>query len=193
MDTYINIYEMKKATSILLFIFFWNLSFGQGGQKIDVDNLLKELNQEKNDSARVDILRELSEFYRFQNPDSSLLLIQQALDLAIKTRYYFGEIKSLFTKGKIFVSLGNYPKALDLYLQSLAISERIKSPVWIGINSNYIGELYTFENDYINALKYYNNAISIAKKNKFYSIEATAYYNITRIYENKNELDSAKR
>ncbi len=192
MDTYINIYEMKKATSILLFIFFCNLSFGQGGQKIDVDSLLNELKKGKNDSARVDVLRELSEFYRFQNPDSSLLMIQQALDLAIKTRYQHGEIKSLFTKGKIFVSLGNYPMALDLYLQSLALSERIKSPVWIGINSNYIGELYTYENDYINALKYYNNAISIAKKNKFYSIEATAYYNITRIYENKNELDSAK-
>jgi hypothetical protein len=74
---------------------------------------LKILSTAKEDTSKVEALRELAEYYIGPDTDSSLLLAKMALALSEKINYDRGKIKSLFTMGKVFAFIGNYSRGLN--------------------------------------------------------------------------------
>jgi two-component system, NtrC family, sensor kinase len=153
--------------------------------------LLRLIATSENDSTKVVNLRELAEYYLGLKTDTSLLLAGEALDLSIKIKYEYGEALSRFTMGKIFVFMGNYSRGLELYLQSLDIYERIKETEWVAIMLTYIGEVYIYQGDYQQSLRYLFRGSTIAEKNEFNITLAKILMNISKAYENLNQLDSA--
>ena len=69
---------MKKTRLLLLFHFFTAFAVAQTNL---TDSLKRVLQNEKNDTARVFMLEELSRIYSTSKTDTSLLLAQQALSL----------------------------------------------------------------------------------------------------------------
>jgi len=179
---------------MLIGLFTTAIGHGQSNQELneqDKQRLQQELSLSKEDSHRADILRQLAEYYIGLETDSSLLLAQEAFDLSTKVEYDLGKITSLFTMGKVFVYMGNYSRGLELYLQSLEMSERVKDAEWIAYNLSRIGEIYNDQSDYQRALEYFSKCRSIAEKKGLNNILAGVLLRIGEVYENQDKIDSA--
>ncbi len=90
---------------------------------LTTDSLKKLLIQTRQDTSRVLLLLELSSNYRFFNPDSSLLLAQQAMQLAGKANFPKGEARAFYIYGESRRFRGDYPQALEAQFKALQISK----------------------------------------------------------------------
>ena len=158
---------IQRIFLLLFGICSTNVLFAQGNVKLDKNELLQDLAAEKEDSNKVYILRALAEYYRGRETDSALLFAKKAIALSQESKFELGEALSLSTMGKLYRFLGDYTKALQLYFQSLQITERIKDLNYVVFNYNSIGELYVVQGDYRQALQYFFKGLSIAEKNNF--------------------------
>lgn len=185
--------RLNIGTSLLLILGLVASAIGraQTNGELDKQELLKSIATAKEDTFKVDALRGLAEYYIGPDTDSSLLLAQMALDLSQKLDYDRGKITSLFTMGKVFAFIGNYSRGLELYLQSLQISERVNDPEWTAYNLSRIGEIYNDQSDYQQALRYFSRCRSIAEKRGLKNILAGVLLRIGQVYENQGKIDSA--
>ncbi|HEY9881365.1 MAG TPA: tetratricopeptide repeat protein [Leptolyngbyaceae cyanobacterium] len=74
--------------------------------------------------------------------------------------------------------LGDYPKALNYYQQSLAIHQAISDRSGEGGSLNNIGFIYDSLGDYFKALDYYQRSLAISQAISDRSGEGTTLNNI---------------
>ncbi len=160
-------------------------------QKLKVDSLSRLLVAAKDDTSRVKYMWQIARDMGVYNPDSALILSQQALYLARKAGYAEGESRSLGILANTFVKIGNYPRALELNLEKLQLEEKRNNPRNMASVLMNIGVVYVLQEDYRNALSYYSKADSIIQQ---YNIADLRYYtalNIGDAYNRLNISDSA--
>ena len=94
--------------------------------------------------------------------------------------------------GGAFSIVGNYPKAMESYLQALKINEKINNIDGIARNLGNIGGIYRAQGDYRKALEYSFRAKDLAEKiNNKISI-SIVLTNIGTNYYNLKIFDSAR-
>lgn len=157
-----------------------------------IDSLKNLLRKEKMDTNRVWLLGELSYAYLYSRPDTALSLVQQGLALSRDIDFEEGEAYSLIGIGNAFRVTGNYPRALEAFLQALKIYEKKKDPQNISISMVNIGTVYTDLPDYAQALYYYFRALRHAESSSYEAGRAVPLLNIGDSYEKQNKLDSAR-
>ena len=180
------------------------------------DELFKDkklaLLQQKEDTARVNILAAIASNYAFwseyYNADSALFYANEALQLQ-QTIIKSGEYKSWGADrqadmqinlreviASLLHSLGNYPKALEIRLENLSLAEKEKDK-YIMLNAiNNIKDDYSSMNDYENVLQYGKLMDSILntlnKNDKRYKFaESSIKFAIAKAFYKLNQLDSA--
>jgi hypothetical protein len=89
---------MKSAFTIAVLLLL-NVTIAIG-QETERDNLRRQLKQVRPDTNGVVLLNTLAAIYRFNKPDSAVLLIQQALDLSRKLNFARGEARALSAYGE---------------------------------------------------------------------------------------------
>ena len=107
---------MKKI--ILLLLVSLSLSYSHAQPNVR-DSLNQLLQKEKSDTSRVLLLAQLSFHYSSSKPDSAMLLALKGFDLSRRIGFTKGEAASLNGIGTAYSVLGNYPKAMEVYLQAL--------------------------------------------------------------------------
>ena len=166
------------------------------------DSLLLVLASQPADTNRVITLTELAKQFRNTNPDTAIILGNEALKLAVRLRYMKGMGKAshytgaaYYVQGKynealehfnralvawrllapphggasaatalgniglVYSDLGNYPLALEHFLQVLAISEKTgEKQLYTGTLAN-IGLIYYYQGNEEEALHYYRWAL----------------------------------
>ncbi|HEY2580835.1 MAG TPA: tetratricopeptide repeat-containing sensor histidine kinase [Mucilaginibacter sp.] len=179
---------MKKfITSLLLFTSLFNVQ----AQKRGVDSLKKLIADAKEDTTKALLLNELGFRYVKLNPDSALLLSQQAMLLSRKSNFLTGQEKSFGNQASVFVATRNYPKALSSYLSSLKIYEKGNDRKAIAKNLADIGRVYSYQGDYRQCINYTMKAKAVAEtihEDRLFVIDVN---NIGDSYEKLNILDSA--
>jgi hypothetical protein len=167
---------------------FAQINFGY----LQTDSLLRELSKAKHDTGRVLLMANISESYRWSNPDSAMYFGQKALDLARKINFPRGEASALISTSVVNRELGNLAKALDLATQALLITqqhhfhgEEISALI-------RIGNVYASSKDFNKALGYFHQA-----EIKSAGIGNSLYVNISQwliasAFEQINKLDSAE-
>ena len=90
-------------------------------QKPVADSLGVLLAKATTDTNRVTLLWNMASASNIYNPDTALLLSQEALYLAQKIKFTEGESRSLGVLANRFLKIGNYPRALESYLKKLKI------------------------------------------------------------------------
>ena len=180
---------MKKAIAFAVVIFCVTNLYAQTNV---ADSLKQLLKTEKKDTSRAMLLTDLAYAYLNSKPDTTLLLAQQALSISKKEGYTKGEAESLNRMGNVFLTTGNYPKALDVYLQSLKKSESIGDKPGIARATGNIGTVYSYQGDYRQSLNYLFKALTLNKNLGRQTSVATALINLGNTYEKLNMLDSAK-
>jgi serine phosphatase RsbU (regulator of sigma subunit) len=129
-----------------------------------IDSLRYVLNSHLSDSQRVKTLNDLGWLYRIYIPDSALFYIKESSILAEKIHYYKLWAESYNYLGIVHRNLGNYPLAMESFLQALYVAENHQLPIEEAYSLNNIGELHRLHEDYEEALNYSRRSLIIFEK-----------------------------
>ncbi|HKC35869.1 MAG TPA: hypothetical protein VKB95_07390 [Chitinophagaceae bacterium] len=179
---------VKNYFFSIAFILFTSSAFSQ---KIAADSLNKSLTNETTDTGRVRLMWQLANAMNKYDPDSALVISQEALYLAQKIKDKEGESRSLGILANTFLKIGNYTRALELYIQKLKLEEKRKTPRNLASALMNIGIVYVFQKEYRKALEYYWKADSVITQ---FNVEALKYnivLNLGDVYDRLDVSDSA--
>jgi hypothetical protein len=112
---------MKKL--IMLFIVFFTLN-GTEAQTYAY-SLKKAFQTAGQDSSRLIILSELSNYYSFLYPDSALYYADSLISFSIKTDNLYGEALGYIDKAEALDRVADYAPALKLSFLSLELSKKL--------------------------------------------------------------------
>ena len=175
----------------LLFAFSFCCSVFCNGQRSKIDSLSAVLSNQKNDSNKVNTMWHLADTYNSYKPDTALVIAEEALFLAQKLKYTEGESRSLGILANSFLSIGNYPKALEFYIKKLKIEEKRNNPHNLASVTMNIGIVYVYQEEYQKALPYYYEADSIIDTYNVTDFKYNIAVNIGDLYFRMKKLDSA--
>jgi signal transduction histidine kinase len=155
-----------------------------------LDSLLVRLSNSKNDSAKVDLLNNISfEYWNLHYKDFNNLAnpyADSALSLAKKINYKNGLARVLFLKGKFLVTL-SFDKATSFLLQSLIIYDELNDVNGIAECHLQLGVIsYSLQN-YAEALSHFK--ICITNKDVNHTTSTIAHYLLAICY---SEIDSVR-
>src|SRR5580704_8380806 len=179
---------MKQLIFLYLLLLFYRYPYAQTR---GLDSLINRLKYEKKDSARVDLLKQISYQYENAKPDSSLLLARQGLSLAKTSGYVRGEIGCLNMIGLSLMTIGDYPKALGYLLESLKKAEAIEDRRLMATALINIGVVYSSQDDRRQGIHYQLQALPISKALNQRQNTAVVLLDLGDNYENLGVQDSA--
>ncbi|MET0461615.1 MAG: tetratricopeptide repeat protein [Chitinophagaceae bacterium] len=180
---------MRKFIFALTGIFLYATSFTQ---QHEIDSFQRLIRSETNDSIRVELINALARVYVTNRPDTALKLSQEGLVLAKKMNVPLLHAKSLNSMGGVMWAIGDFPKALEYYLESLKVAEDIRDNELIAKVTSNIGNVYAALGDEETAVRYTKNSINIWDMASNPKGRCVAVLNLGDSYENLNMLDSAR-
>src|SRR5687767_13725988 len=116
------------------------------------------------DTASVNKLLQQSKEYLNKNPDSTILLAEQAVQMADKIEFELGKAAALKNIGLGYYYKGEYLETLDYWTQSLRMYEAIKDETGIANLLNNIAAVYSDQGDDSKALEYSLRSLSISER-----------------------------
>lgn len=159
---------MKKRICILLpvfaFLLLYNALPAQTTQH--GDSLLKALSAAGNDTARVDLLCQLSSEFRNSDTKQATEFAGRAAALSEKISYTHGRVQSLVTLANIETGKGNYTEALSRLKDALQIAEKSKDQDDIALCFLSIGDVYSTLRSLDKAISNYDKAEAIYEQLK---------------------------
>ena len=180
--------KMKRLSFLVGFCICFLIS---PAQRETIDSLINSLKIIKEDTSFINSLNALASAFRFNEPDTSILLGNRALIMAEKINWEKGIAKTERNLGTFYRLKGNYPDALSHYTRALAIYENINDGAGVGTTLGNIGNVYWNQNNYPKALDYYlkalNNSERLGDKNGI----ATNLGNIGSTYYNQGNYGEA--
>lgn len=183
---------MKTLTFTLLLTLIGSVSFGQNAQgRLTIDSLKRQLLIAKHDTSRVLIMARLCASYRVPQPDSSLVVGQQALMLAQKINFAKGEIRALAERGRTLLDVGNLPQSLEIQFRALQIARDNHLSAETTLPLSYIGSIYFTLGNHSKAISYYRQSMVVSEANRDYQRVRTMKMNMGNAFEKMNQLDSA--
>ena len=181
---------MRKFLLLLLLIFIFQFGdFSQSNHKID--SLSKVVKMAKGDTLEVNALYEMAWKLSENNPDTSIILDKQALQLSEKIEWLNGEAKSTNDLGWYCYLKGDYPSALDYTNKAITFYEELKDKRQIANMLGNIGLFYTEQGDYPKALEYQFKALKVAEEIGYKRLEGNTLGNIGIIYETQGDYSEA--
>lgn len=183
---------MRTSIFILLLSIWGFLGVKAQSKRIDsLQNALK--NTQGNAKIEVDVLNELCWELNNSAPKQALTYGRNALVLAQTNQYIQGEATALKNIGVVYQYQGNYPQALDNYLKSLKIFEKLEDEAGIANVLNNIGIVYRNQGNYEKALTYYQRVQKIDEKNGDKTGLASVLNNLGSIYYQRDDYPKARK
>lgn len=183
---------MRKSISLFLLLVWCQAATTSRAQTHIIDSLQQLLLTKIPDSTRSLALSKLGAQYMISDPDTALLLSQQGLTLARQINYINGEAIGLNQTASVLNITGNYPKALEFFLEALKKGEALGNPLRIGASLVNIGSVYYYQGDYRLAINYSLEAKKLFESSDNKPILMNTLLNLGDYYEKWNRLDSAR-
>ncbi|MDB5133044.1 MAG: ATP-binding region ATPase domain protein [Mucilaginibacter sp.] len=187
----------KNVIFLLLFIVS-----GAIAQHKRIDTLSVALKNSTVDTVRLNILIDMGKIYFTSNPDSSIIVGQQAYELAVKYNKQYAIANSLNLMANAYATMGDYAKGMQFYLKARRAYEQLNYVPGIVKENNNIGATYVQKTDYKSALPYLQMANSQWKtyllSHKISTLsdresQAITFINIGECYLYTHQIDSADR
>ena len=157
-----------------------------------IDSLHHQLATAKDERSRIHAQIDLCSNYRLGNTDSSVYYGQLALSSAQKINYPVGEILALSFMSITLGQVGNLSRALEMAFKALQIAKSKNLESFTSPTLNSIGEIYIVLKDYPKALNYLQQQKKLYDKGEMNEGFGYALYDIGNVFEETNQLDSAK-
>ncbi|MEI8136775.1 MAG: SpoIIE family protein phosphatase [Bacteroidota bacterium] len=147
---------MTKKFLVFIFCFFLlgsKIVLSQNDNRI-IDSLFTLLNK-SHDTIKVKILCKISRIIEGNNPDSSAVLAENAIQIAKKNKYLFGMASAYGRLGSAQTTTGKYDLAISNLIKSADIFEKTKNIYGLTNVLNTIGNAYLGTKNNIKAYEYY--------------------------------------
>lgn len=152
----------------ILFLAFAILTYGSFiliGQNASIDSLQILLSKHmQNDTFKVNLLNDIAYKIYYSNGKKSLDYAKRAKNIADSLNFDKGLAESNRIIGVYYKVKGNYSIALQYYMNSLKISEKIGDKFATAKVLGNIGILYKIQNKFDNAFQYTRQALKINKE-----------------------------
>lgn len=169
---------LKPGLGIVLSLLIQSSVFGQQSVIDSLENLIAGAR----DTSKVNLMIRLSGYYYRIEPNRSIEISEDALQLAQQMEFKRGAAKAYNLMGVVYSSLGNFAMGLENYLQALAIFEELGEKLSVGITSNNIGTIYRGMGNYSEAIHFYQRSLAISEELNNYQGKVIALNNIGNIY-----------
>lgn len=155
------------------------------------DSLEQKLRIEKVDSTRVNLLLDLADEYRYENPKKAEQNVLDALTIAASIDEKRHEVSGLIVHGDLLTDRASYDSAIVLFQKALSISEQIKfddgkSAALIGL-----GNTNTRKGNLDKGEEYLRLNIAFATETEDLVGVASAYNNLGNIFNEQGEYKKA--
>jgi len=178
---------------LVLVIIFSIPVFGQQEVYKDVPSLLQRLSVATTDTARILVKCSLGEAYRSNNPDTSLLLSNEALSVSQKLDFKKGEIRALLVLCVLYREKGDLPYALELGLRALKMAEEEKLAYDQVYSLIRVAVVYIAVKDIPEGIMYLKKADDLLKDHYDDFQWSVVQYFMGDAYEQLNDLDAAEK
>jgi two-component system NarL family sensor kinase len=155
------------------------------------DSLWQVFEKSKPDTNRVHVYIQLGQQYETNNPDSALLLYEQALKLSQQLNYTRGIISYYTNATYVYNLQGNYDTALILNLKSVEIARAFGNPERLAACLGNVGATYISLRQHEKALEYQLQIIPLYEKLDDSIKLSTLYGNLSYIYGNIKQYKKA--
>ncbi|MCH8329789.1 MAG: tetratricopeptide repeat protein [Bacteroidetes bacterium] len=127
--------------------------------KNQLDKSMSKINQSNRFiKDHIDELLFISSELIKSDPDSAILLINEAHELSRKMNYAIGIMRSFYGYGEVHSLKGGALEALSNVYQGMEIAKQLDQPYWIGLAYFIIGGVYENVKDLENSYLYYDSA-----------------------------------
>lgn len=181
---------------IIFFVIVFSLVspnlYGQLQGQAKIDSLLKVLPKYKQDTNRVNILKELSKQFYASNPDKGIEYGEEGVEVAEDIGWDKGIADNYASLGINYAfGKSDFPKSIEYFEKALKIFEKIGHQKNSASTLGYIGFIYRNQSEYAKALEYYQRSLVIFEKLKNKDGVAANLGNIGMIYELKKDYKRA--
>ncbi len=190
-----------KTYQITLFItcLIANVGFSQPNK---IDSLTQIIKQAKHDTTRCFALITIGEQYYYRNPDSALIVLEKAESLAkfnigkekteqIVYRFKLWLAYALNLKGYVYNAKGESKSALNVFKESLKISEQINDKSGVATCYVNIGEIAFNKGDILASLENHHKGLKLFLELKELGGMAAAYGNLGEVYKEQGDFINA--
>jgi tetratricopeptide (TPR) repeat protein len=146
---------------------------------------------QKEDTNKVLALSGLAFALYSSNPDTTILLAQQAEELALKQGWPKGVANAYNIQGIAYSVKGDYVKGLGYYDKALRLYEEQHNKVGAARVLGNMGLDYSFQSDYTKALEYDLKGLKIVEALGNKRLVANALGNIGLLYNYQKDYDKA--
>jgi signal transduction histidine kinase len=182
---------MKNSVIILFYLGFTSILLGQ--ETAEINKLKKELQQELVDTSKVTIRLKIANLYLKTKPDSSLVNLSKALELAKKSVHQL-KIAQVYNKFAYFYeNTGNFKDAIKNYNEAFLIYEKLKDKKRIARTYNSLGINYSGLYAEDKAIENYLKSLNLNKEISNENGIASNYTNIGNLYYNEENYDLAEK
>lgn len=157
----------------------------------DRDSLWRVFEKSQLDTNRVHLYIQLGQQYETNNPDSALLLYEQALKLSQQLNYTRGIISYYTNATYVYNIQGNYDTALILNLKSVEIARAFGDPERLAACLGNVGATYISMRQHEKALEYQLQIIPLYEKLNNQIKLSTLYSNLSYTYNNIKQYKKA--
>jgi tetratricopeptide (TPR) repeat protein len=131
-----------------------------------VDSLLRIVDTEKSDSARMQIYQQLGNYYLDNNASKALEYFEKVNVIAKELKWPLKIANSYYDLGYTNLLMADYNKSLYNYQQSTILYEQIKDSFRLSNAYMSIGNVYFQNNDFPRVDEYYDKAETLVLKLK---------------------------
>lgn len=190
--------RMRKTSFWPSFYLFLLLAVPGAAQNQHViDSLQKRIDASTDDSVKIDAYFAMAQEYLFQ-PPKALEIAAKLKDMEIVMPSQRNKAICLRKTGNIYLKHKAYEKAVNCYLRSEVIYEKLKDKVGIANCFNNLGNTYTEQgnltnnvSDFDRAIEYHNRALTIRLEINDVGNIPNSYNNIASAYSGKGDLEKA--
>ena len=181
---------MKYILSVLIFFSYISISFSQEKKFDSIKQVLKE--NKIQDTTRVSLLIDLTGYHQTRTIDSSLVLIDEALEISRKINFKKGEGYSLNALSTYYILKGQPEKAIEIAMDARTILERINDHHNLIYNNNLLSRIYTQSGELDKALELHLENIKLIESKPSSGQKAGFYFYVGKTYEKLGDLENAK-
>jgi tetratricopeptide (TPR) repeat protein len=176
-----------KAANYLISLFCFLGSLVNGQDVRALDSLNTAFQKADTDSTKIKIKVELGYKWRFTNPDSTLILMKEALKISEKSDDEFWHAKALSATGFAYASVADYDEAIKKYQEAIKIFESLGKEFHVAKTEINLGVSYASKSNFTKALEIYYKALGTLESLKENKVKAIVLGNIGTIhYSNRN-------
>lgn len=159
---------------------------------LDRDSLWLVFKKSKPDTNRVKLYIQLGQQYEGNNPDSAILLYEQALELSQQLDYSRGIISYYTNVTYVYNQKGKYDTSLLLNLRSVEIAQKFGDEERLAACLSNVGASYLYLGQYEKAIEHYVRAMQLVEKLNHPKHLSAIYDNLSMLYRSIDQPTKSK-